>query len=218
MYSHEQLIEFHDEARRIKEHWWYKHKEPDLYPILVVRWRDMQPQSVDVQKVGSLIEKFRDLAMGLHLDSWITKMEFSAPLVLWSCLSAAADGVQMPGIEHTPPKGTPMEGIWLACEGYSLESVDDEEAAQIVRGDWKRDYQTNPESKVLEQLMTYQVETSSTGLPEWGRVTSAFHKGDGGVIVWHEPRVDTSDDEMPEGGFDHLLEIMTPHVTREKLA
>jgi hypothetical protein len=145
--------------------------------------------------------------------------------VLWSCLGAISDGVQLPGIEHTPPRGTPIEGIWLACEGYSLEGHDDDEQGlseaeleKYRRGDLQHDYETNPESKVLERLTTYQVETSSTGLAEWGRVTSSFHKDDGGLIVWHKPLVQTSDEEVPEGGFDRLLEIMCPHVTREKLA
>ena len=80
---------------------------------------------------------------------------------------------------------------------------------------------TNPESKVLERLTTYQVETSSTGLAEWARITSSFHKDDGGRIVWHEPHVDTSetaDEALREGSYDKLLDIMTPYVTREKLA
>jgi len=218
MYSHEQLIEFHNEARRIKEHIWYEHQEPDLYPILVIRWRDMQPQSVNVPEVGSLVERSRELAQKIKPDSWINQVEMGAPLVLWACLNSLKDGVHLPGIDNYPPEGTPMESIWLACEGYSLEELSDEEAAQYAHGDLKEDYETNPASKVLERLTTYQVETSSTGLAEWGRVTSAFHKDDGGRLIWHEARVDTSEDDPPSDGFDRLLDIMLPHVTREKLA
>jgi hypothetical protein len=113
-----------------------------------------------------------------------------------------------------------MEPIWLACEGYGLEGQDEELPENIKHGDLKRDYQTNPESKVLERLTTYQVETSSTGLAEWGRITSSFHKDDGGLIVWHEPHVDmseTADVELLEGSYDKLLDLMMPHVTRENL-
>lgn len=218
MYSEEQLIEFHNEARTIKEHMWYEHKEPDLYPILVIRWRDMPAQGIDVKKIGSLIETSRDLAIAAGVDTWLTRIPMSAPLVLWSCLAAIHDGVHLPGIEDNPEKGHPIESIWLACEGYSAEDLTDEEAANIQRGDLQHDYETNPASKVLERLTTYQVETSSTGLAEWGRVTSAFHKDDGGRIVWHEPLIHTSEDtDMPADGYDKLLEIMCPHVTRENL-
>lgn len=218
MYSTEQLIEFHDEVRVIKEHVWYEHKEPDLYPILIIRWRDMEPQSVDVARIGAMIETTRDLAIEKGIDSWVTKVEMSAPLVLWSCLAAARDGVHLPGIEDNPPKGHPIEAVWLAAEGYSLEG-DQSMMDSHQRGDLKRDYETNPASKVLERLTTYQVETGPLGTAEWGRVTSSFHKDDGGRIVWHEHLVNTSENfKMPEDGEDKLLDIMIPHVTRERLA
>lgn len=224
MYSHEQLVEFHEEIRTVKEHMWYDHQLPDLYPILAIRWRDMPPQSVDVPRIGSVIEASRDMMIARGMDTWLTRTEMSAPLVLWSCLAAIADGVHLPGIDDNPPKGTPIEGIWLACEGYGLEADDADPSVnidEIVRGDLQRDYETNPESKVYERLTTYQVETGSTGLGEWGRVTSGFHKDDGGRIVWHEPIVNTSDDtDLPSDrdGYDRLLDIMLPYVTREKLA
>ena len=218
MYSHDQLIEFHVEAQQIKEHQWYEHGEPDMYPMLVVRWRDMMPQSVDAARVGGIIEQLRDWALREKADTWLTRIEMNAPLIVYSCLAALKDNVPLPGLDHMPPDDTPMESVWLAVEGYSFEGSEAEaDEVQRQRGDLERDYKTNPASKVLERLTTYQVETSSTGLAEWGRVTSAFHKDDGGRIVWHEPYVDSSD-EPPEGGFDRLLEIMIPHVTREKLA
>jgi hypothetical protein len=219
VYSHEQLIEFHVEARAIKEHWWYEHQEPDMYPILTVRWRDMKPQSVDVAGIGNIVQRVRTWAIRDHKDSWVAQAEMGTPLVVFCCLAALDDGVQVPDIEEMPPKGTPIEGLWLATEGYGLE-IDDEATAYATKhGDLKHDYETNPESKVLERLTTYQVETSSTGLAEWGRVTSSFHKDDGGKIVWHEPHVDTSEAWTEgEDGYDKLLAIMIPHVTREKLA
>lgn len=217
MYSHEQLIEFHEQIRTVKEHLWYDHQEPDMPPILTVRWRDMEPQSVNVLLVGGMIEVLHEQMRARGIKSRINDVPMGAPLVLWSCLGAMADGVQLPGVDETPPKGTPMESIWMACEGYGLESNDEAEMANVQRDDLKKDFETNPESTVLETLTTYQVETSSTGLAEWGRVTSLFHKDDGGRIVWHEPMVHTSEDEVPDQGFDNLLDIMTPHVTREKL-
>lgn len=216
MYSQEQLIEFHNEIRSVKEHMWYDHKDPDLYPILVVRWRDMDMQAVNVPAMGTLIETAREAAKARGVHNWLIDTDMSAPLVLWSCLGALSDGVAIPGVERVPPKGTPLEAIWLACEGYGLEATDEEMEAH-ERGDLKADYENNPDSKVFERLTTYQVETSSTGLAEWARVTSAFHKDDGGRIVWHEPLISTSEEEQPEGGFDRLLEIMCPHVTRENL-
>lgn len=229
MYSHEQLIEFHNEARQIKEHQWYEHGEPDPPPLLVVRWRDMQPQAIDVAQLGTIIETFRKVAIKRGMRTWLTVAPVGAPLVLWAALGAAADGVQLPGCHHVPKKGTPIESIWLACEGYGIEADDEGDTGglnidEIQRGDLKRDFETNPASKVVERLTTYQVETSALGTAEWGRVTAAFHKDDGGRIIWHDPpRVDTSEGSEqealdPDGSFDRLLEIMIPHVTREKLA
>lgn len=226
MYSREQLIEFHDEIRTAKEHMWYKHKEPDLYPILSIRWRDMEPQSINVPLMGTLVEGVRDFAVKQGVHNWITDTPMNAALVLWACVGAADDGILLPGIEQMPPKGTPMEGIWLACEGYGYETEDLEEAAGVKHGNLKEDYENNPDSKVYERLTTYQVETGPLGTAEWGRVTSAFHKDDGGRIVWHEHIIHSSDDTAMDndwlhddgGGFDRLLAIMCPHVTREKLA
>ena len=225
MLSQEHLIEFHNEARTIKEHYWYEHHEPDLYPLLVVRWRDMQPQAIDVQGVGNIIERLRGWAIRQNKSGWLTQAEMSTPLVVFCCLAALSDGVPLPDIGQMPVKGTPIEGIQLACEGYGLETDDERWLAEHAHGDLKRDYETNPDSKVLERLTTYLVETSSTGLAEWARVTSSFHKDDGGRIVWHEPHVSTSEDThlsshpAAEGdGYDKLLDIMIPHVTREKLA
>ena len=224
MYSREKLIEFHVEARQIKEHHWYEHHEPDMLPMLVVRWRDMQPQSIDVGTVGGMIERLKDWAESTHRETWLTETEMSAPLVIFACLGAANDGVHLPGVAQMPEKGTPIESIWLAVEGYALEADIDEYAAiSRKRGDLERDYKTNPASRVTERLTTYQVETSSTGCAEWARLTSSFHKDDGGKIVWGEPLVNTSEDTVigpgPDtDGDDRLLHIMIPYVTREKLA
>ena len=226
MYSREMLIEFHNEIRTAKEHMWYDHKEPDLYPILVIRWRDMEPQTVNVPLMGSLVETVKEHAEQMGVDNWVTRIPMSAPLVLWSALGAASDGVSIPGIEHTPPASTPIESIWLACEGYGLEGDDGGDGntndPPLQHGDLKADYENNPDSKVLERLTTYQVETGPLGTAEWGRVTSAFHKDDGGRIVWHDHIVCSSEagigEPLLEGSFDHLLDIMIPHVTREKLA
>lgn len=225
MYPYELLIEFHEEARTIKEHQWYEHHEPDPPPMLVVRWRDMAPQSVDFAAVGAMVDKVRNWAIKEHRESWVTDVEMGVPLVLFACLGALEDGVQLMGIDHMPEKGTPIESIWLATEGYSIERTPDEYDADLEtyeRGDLQHDFKTNPASKVLERLTTYIVETSALGTAEWARITSAFHKDDGGRIVWHDPMINTSEDHTITGpdadGFDRLLNIMIPHVTREKLA
>ena len=225
MHSYEELMEFHTEARVIKEHFWHVHNEPDPAPMLVVRWRDMQPQSIDFGKVGAVTEKVHEFAREQNQGHWLTKVEMSTPFVLFTCLAAIGDGVPLPGIEQMPEPGTPLESIWLAVEGYSIEGEDWDEIEKVhaKRGDMERDFKTNPASKVVERLTTYIVETSALGTAEWARITSAFHKDDGGKIIWHDPIVNTSEDTVlgpgeDEGGMDRLLDIMCPHVTREKLA
>jgi hypothetical protein len=144
-------------------------------------------------------------------------------VLLGMTLSALADGVALPSSPHSGkpdavqvPKGTPMEHIMFNVEGWASEASE-EEAEQHVRGDLEQDYKTNPQSTVRETMTTYIVQTDPLGQAEWQRATSMFHKDDGGVIVWHDVRIDDSEDGL-HGGIDTLLDVMMPFVTRENLA
>jgi hypothetical protein len=235
MLRDEDLLQMHMEARTIKEHWWYQHQEPDMYPLMAVRWRDMQAQSVQIARVGAMMEEIQEFGRKSGMPTWLDDHEMTTPLVVFTTLAALRDYVHLPGINTMPARGTPIEMIMLAVEGYAFVSSDDdpisvEEAERVSQIGLDVDYKRNPASKVTERLTTYWVATSALGTAEWGRVTSAFVKDDFGHVVWDEPIINTSENfdlrhATTEGlqldhdsGTDKLLDIMIPHVTRESLA
>lgn len=215
------VLEIHQEARDIKEHYWYHHNEPDPPPLLSVRWRDGAPLSVDIASAAMMVS-----AMHRHFPtmpilgvSVAPDDEPSEPLVLYVVLNALADGVGIPGIEKPPHKSIPIEEIRFNVEGYAqkVEGADLMTPAEVAEVHPEHDYKTNPASTVRETMMTYLMVTGPLGTAEWGRATSVFKRGDGGRIEWDEPLVTTSDDQDDSVVYDRLLQVMAPIVTREKL-
>jgi hypothetical protein len=223
----EHLLEVHMEARRIKEHWWHHHQEPDPPPMLCVRWQGQTEMLhyVDTVMVARMLDHIHQLAptipmAGINIPPG---EQLAGSATLYISLSALRDGVALPGIEKLPPKGTPIEEIWLNDEGYTyrdghkdVELVTIHDALALHHGDLEADFRSNPLSDVIEEMTTYIVRTDPLGLAEWGRAVSTFYKDDGGVIIWNEPMVVSSDD--PPEGFDIYLEVMKHFVVREALA
>lgn len=228
----------HMTMRTLKEHWWTDHDEPDPPPALYIQWRDRDPVPVDCGLMGSMIHRMREKypkhmaqAFGLPVDE-----EPTGAWLLHMTLAALSDGVPLPGGHgHSSivqaPKGTPMERIMFNVEGWArdinleaggpITSVDEaiERAGDEFPhepGDLQRDFETNPASNVRETMTTYIVQTDPLGNAEWCRATAFFHKDDGGVIVWDEPRID--DSEHPVDGFDPLIDVMCHYVQRENLS
>jgi hypothetical protein len=223
----EHLLEVHTEARRIKEHWWHDHQEPDPPPMLCVRWQGQEGMLhyVDTVTVAGMLN-FIHRAMPTMPLVGIDVPPGEQPAgsaILYISLAALRDGIGLPGVDKPPPKGTPIEEIWLNDEGYTyrdghrdVEKVTIHDALALHHGDLEADFRTNPMSDVIEEMTTYIVRTDPLGLAEWGRAVSTFYKDDGGVIIWNEPMV-TSSDNPPEG-YDIYLEVMKAFVIREALA
>ena len=222
----EHLLDLHMEARNMKEHWWHKHQEPDPPPMLCVRWQgeDVMTRYVDVPATTLIVSTIHRLMpevplVGIELP---TGEQPAGSAVLYITLSALRDGIGLPGIPD-PPKDTPIEEVWLNDEGYTYrdgrketEMVTIHDALALHHGDLEADFRTNPMSDVIEEMTTYIVRTDPLGLAEWGRAVSTFFKDDGGVIVWNEPDVISSDD--PPSGYDIYLEVMKHFVIREALS
>ena len=222
----EHLLNLHMEARTMKEHWWHEHQEPDPPPMLCVRWQGEQAMAryVNVPETSLIVNTIHRLMpdtplVGIELP----RDEMPAgSAVLYITLSALRDGIGLPGIPD-PPKDVPIEEVWLNDEGYTyrdgrkeVEMVTIHDALALHHGDLEADFRTNPMSDVIEEMTTYIVRTDPLGLAEWGRAVSTFFKDDGGVIVWNEPTVISSDDPPP--GYDIYLEVMKHFVIREALS
>jgi hypothetical protein len=215
------VFEIHQEARHIKEHWWYHHGEPDPPALLSVRWRDGESLLVDVPTAAMMVTAIHQVApnmpiVGLHIPPDEDPRE---PLILYVILNALDHGVGVPGIPQPPHISVPIEEIRFNVEGYARHVIVPEGVTEMVVEDNPEiDFRTNPASQVRETMTTYWVATSPLGTAEWVRITVEFRKGDGGRIEWDEPHIATSDETPEDGDFDSLLQIMVPIVTRESLA
>lgn len=229
MHSRDHAIECHEVMRRHKEHVWYEHQNNDMPPQLTVRWRDMEPQGINIAlqmaKLGQQISKYP--------ISDEQKRELGRPArILWGLFQLMTEeGTYPPEVTPPPNKDHPIETIMLALEGYQataaevpegateeeIQALADDVRGRIAPGDLEREYQTNPGSGIHETLITYIIETGPLGTPEWSRVTSGVRKGDGGRLVWDEPIVHTSEDPTNYGEHDLLLTVLSRYVRRENL-
>jgi hypothetical protein len=215
------LLDLHHEARKIKEHWWYHHNEPDPPAMLGVRWRDSEPLYVDVASAAQMVTAIHHFAPDMPIVGVTIPPDEDPrePLIVYVILNALSDGVGVPGIPQPPHNSVPIEEITFNVEGYARKVAIPEGATEVVIPDVNPevDYRTNPASEVRETMTTYWVLTGPLGTAEWGRISVEFHKGDGGRIEWDEPMVATSDDGADHVTYDSLLQIMVPVVTRENL-
>jgi hypothetical protein len=235
--NHEMIREAHTQMRALKEHWWHEHDEPDPPPCLFVKWRDHEVVGIDCSTMASMIVRTHEKFPKLMERAWgIPETGPTGAIMLWMTLGALADGVPLPGGGHSGEqrlvqveKGTPMEHILFNVEGWGRE-VETPDATNLAEayeqataqgaipehGDMEKDFKENPNSDVKETMTTYIVQTDALGNAEWYRACSMFHKDDGGVIVWHDVRID--DSEEPIEVFDPLIEVMKRFVQRESLA
>lgn len=227
--NHEMIQDAHAQMRTLKEHWWHDHDEPDPPPALFVKWRDFEVVGINCSAMAHMIQRTHEKFPVLMEKAWGIPRDTgpTGAILLWMTLGALSDGVPLPGCDHPPPKGTPMEHILFNVEGWAREIITPgaknleqalEQAADELpeRGDMEKDFKENPESDVRETMTTYIVQTDPLGNAEWYRAVSMFHKDDGGVIVWHDAYYD--DSENPTQGFDSLIEVMKKFVQRENLA
>jgi hypothetical protein len=219
----EALRGLHDQMRVLKEHWWHAHDEPDPPPYLAVRWKGHHPQALDTGTVAGMIiaahNRFPNVP--LHGITIPADDNPSGAALLVLTLSAIKDGVPLPGGGHgggdlvrSPGDGAPIDGIIFNIEGWA--KVDPEDGTLIQHGDLEREFRTDPASTVSEEMTSYVVEANSIGEAEWWRITSMFHKDDGGVIVWGDPYIDSHEQPKDSESYDGLIDLMCEFVRREQ--
>lgn len=221
MFTREQLIHIHQEIQTFKEHMFYAHDVRDMFPVMVVRWRGQTAnQAVDLGKIGATIEKMADRVPD---DHWLNSVEVGNPRSLFlMALMAMKDGVRLPGIDDPPAPGEPLEAVWCSVEGYTADAETIEEVHQRAGG-LAKEFSDNPDSGIRERVTTYIIQTSSTGLAEWARITTNFVIGDGGRIVWDEATIHSSEPDLIDESeqllewHDSIIDRISPYVTREAL-
>jgi hypothetical protein len=113
----------------------------------------------------------------------------------------------------------PLEGVWLSLEQFHDPRGVDDIANLPVKGDLQHDFETNPDSAILEAVATYVIETGATGLGEWARLTTCHRRVEGGGVEWLDTEIRRGDESpLVEPEQDTLIDVMLPYVTRESLA
>jgi hypothetical protein len=225
MYSDEQLLEIHKSITDHKQHLVVHHGEYDMPPIMVITWEgDTRRYQIDIVKILN----------GLHaaaVERGLTDQQkeglFATPYVVSGILaSITTDKGEAPpppmatgGRRERPipvPEDKPLASVWVALEQYTLPIADVDEAVKMS-GNLQEDFETNPDSKVVEVVATYIVETDACGLAEWYRVTTPHVRVEGGGLHWHDTLIQRSSDEKANHN-DSLLNAIIPYLNRESLA
>jgi hypothetical protein len=218
MYPNEYLQEIHQVMLNHKEHLVVAHGEYNMAPVLALRWRDHIMEQVDIE---TCIVKLHGALAGLP-DEMLREVLSTGRVVhgvmemiatkQWGIFPSVAEGMkEVPDV--------PLEGIWLTLEQFHDPVGVDDPAELPKRGDLQVDFETNPESKVLEAITTYVIETGSDGLGEWARLTTCHRKVEGGGVEWLDTEIRRGDtDPIVEPECDWMIELLTGYVTRESLA
>lgn len=222
MYPNEYLIEIHQTVLDHKRHLVVDHGEYDMLPLMALRWRDHVMCQVDLalclaklyealeplpaELIRTILEPSR--IMGAILETIVSNQWPKFPALL---------GGRVGKMVAVPTE--PLEGIWLSLEQFHDIRPYEAVKAMPDRGDLQRDFETNPDSPVLEAIATYVIETGATGLGEWARMTTTHRKVEGGGIEWLETEIRRSDvDPFVDPECDSLINVIVPYVTRESLA
>jgi len=217
MYPDEELQRIHGVICHHKEHLVVHHGEYNMAPVMALHWRDDVSHQIDLAEcMNKLHEQLSALPEG------VLRILLDPPRVIHGILEMIATD-QWPVIpshgQAIPAPSGPLEGIWLSLEQFrDPRAIVDIENLPI-KGDLQHDYETNPDSAVLEAIATYIVETGADGLAEWARLSSCHKRVDGGGLAWQETEIRRSDtDPLVDPEHDELLNVMCRFVTRESLA
>jgi hypothetical protein len=223
MYSDEDLIKIHDTVREGKEHLVVEHGQYNMPPVLALHW-----QGHTHSAVIDLLQSTTGLTEALQrrgAPQSVVDNAMRPSVVLHAILDMVVNHQRRPpavggGKIRLPPPDVPLEEIWLSLEQFQYGAENDREKALAMAGTLQEDFETNPDSKVLEALATYVAMTDSAGIGEWARLTSAHRRIEGGGMEWLPTEIRRSDREPLDKAeeVDALLDVMLPYLTRESLA
>jgi len=115
-------------------------------------------------------------------------------------------------------KSVPIERIIVCMDAYVQLVEDRDEAAVIERGDLRKDFRNNPNSKVQEGCVTAFI-WHNDGRYYGAMCTQGYTWAEGGVMAWGEAKVSDVVDLTVEGNsFGAVMEsaLAVMQVTREE--
>ncbi len=217
MFPDQELKQIHQVILDHKTHLVVHHGEYDMPPILALRWRDHIMQQVDMELcLGRLYEALLPMPEGLIREIMEPPRIVGGILEMVTTNAWPSFPSVSRGMLHVPD--VPLEGIWLSLEQFHDTRGVEDIAELPIKGDIQRDFETNPDSTVLEAVATYVIETGATGIGEWARLTTCHRRVEGGGVEWLDTEIRRSDESplvAPEQ--DVLINVMVPYVTRESL-
>jgi hypothetical protein len=128
------------------------------------------------------------------------------PAVGWETAAALAGPEITPMVEQilgyvtTWDDFTRFREIIFICESYGFDMADAEEGPT----DLEKDFATNPETKVVEQMLVAVARDDLVGGCEVATARFAFRITDGGAIVFDEPVI-TGPEDPHDGDFINVL-------------
>jgi len=220
MFPNEELRKIHQVVLDHKTHLVVDHGEYDMEPILALRWRDHLMAQVDL---ALCIEKLYEALQPMP-DELVREI-LEPPRIIHGILEMVTTKAwpKYPAISGPlgtmkPVPNVPLEGIWLSLEQFHNTRGFADVSDLPLRGDLQHDFETNPDSPVLEAIATYVIETGATGIGEWARLTTCHRRVEGGGLEWLDTEIRRGDvDPLVAPEQDMLIEITLPYVTRESL-
>jgi hypothetical protein len=217
MFPNAELKQIHQVILDHKTHLVVHHGEYDMPPIMALRWRDHIMQQVDLDLcITKLNEGLR------WAPEFVRQVILDPPRIIDGILAMVTNKTwpTFPSVSQGMLRvpDVPLEGIWLSLEQFHDTRGIEDITELPIKGDIQHDFETNPDSSVLEAVATYVIETGATGIGEWARLTTCHRRVEGGGVEWLETEIRRGDESPivpPEQ--DMLIDLMVPYVTRESL-
>jgi hypothetical protein len=192
-------------SRWFKEHTWKDIGERDMPIAAVAYFANAQPMQLPLHDLaGMLQENVYD--KGKKVGEWATSLDAAIHTVLGAvvnegvCKNSHGTLSAHPDIRLGPRDR--LMAVIIAAEvytcppGYGDEVLGVRDQADMEGGEkLQKDFETNPASEVVETLMTFVIEDDRCGGVDWCFATQSYTLDDGGVIVWDNLLVASSDEE-----------------------
>jgi hypothetical protein len=186
----EQVHELHRQGKRHKEHLMDDHGERNMQPHCELLFLDHGALDILLEEFGEMVPEAIQQNVPLLTSSCLLLMH-----QIWSGELSEQFADLGKGWTDLPDRDDTLVAVCFSGDGYVMMAAD---GTPEKRGDIKRDFETNPDSKVTEALTTTVVRRNSVGW-EWGTVISPYVVTDGGHLAWLADRdIETSGDESDE--------------------
>ena len=214
----EHALDVHGQSVFFKEHVWTcpHHETQELGFQAAAFFESGKRVSLPVSKVAQMLDVlFYDRKV--KINNWPTSLDAALHLTLQAALGLHKGPVPRamqpipdePG-DEPPTSGDKLRAIIIAAETYMCPP-EYEEAIGIQDQDegderLRTDFETNPDSKIFETLMTFIVEDDLCGGTEWAGVIQPYRRVEGGGLEWDKPQLIISDNtKAPAATIEHTV-------------